>query len=276
MRRRVQRRLPGRRRHGRPRGDRRHVGRRDGDVPHRVSTQDRHRHGFRTRGAGEPRRADRRPVDRSGVRRRTRHVRGRAHGAGGAPPSRRPCHRVDRSVARRSEAILGHADRAAADVRRPGGHRDRERAPLQRAQRAHCAAHAIGGRIARIGRGGPGGQLDARSGHGPVDDRRAGAAIDRRRRRLDLRIRRDEAAIPAPFLRWPARRSPRSAARDADAPGRRRARPHGDHRRARRDPRRRRRARLSRAAFATASSSSACARCSPCRCCATTICWAAS
>ncbi len=36
-------------------------------------------------------------------------------------------------VARLSRAVPGAAGRAAADLRRPGGHRDRERAPVQRA-----------------------------------------------------------------------------------------------------------------------------------------------
>ena len=32
-------------------------------------------------------------------------------------------------------AVFGQADRAPGDVRRPGGHRDRERAPVQESRR---------------------------------------------------------------------------------------------------------------------------------------------
>ena len=53
---------------------------------------------------------------------------------GGALGPRRPRNRVDRRLARRSEAVLRHAGRPAGDVRRPGGDRDRERAAVQDAR----------------------------------------------------------------------------------------------------------------------------------------------
>ena len=41
-------------------------------------------------------------------------------------------HRGHRDVAARGRALHGQADRAGRDLRRPGGNRDRERAPVQR------------------------------------------------------------------------------------------------------------------------------------------------
>ena len=70
--------------------------------------------------------------------------------------------RRDRRRPRRSPAVSRRADRAAPDLRRPGGHRHRERAPVQGAGGADARADAIGGRAAGAGRGRPGGQLDAR------------------------------------------------------------------------------------------------------------------
>ena len=49
----------------------------------------------------------------------------------------------------RTRAVLRQPDRAAADLRRPGGHRDRERAAVHGTGGAHARADAIGRRAAR-------------------------------------------------------------------------------------------------------------------------------
>ena len=99
--------------------------------------------------------------------------------------------------ARRGPAVLRQADRAAADLRRPGGHRHRERPPVHRAAGAHRRAHALGGRAGGAGRGRPRHLLHAgprdRAGHRRVAGQRAG----RDRRRRDLRVRRRRRAPSA-------------------------------------------------------------------------------
>ena len=74
------------------------------------------------------------------------------------------------------------------DLRRPGRHRDRERAPVRRGAGAHARARAVGGRIARAWRGHPGGQLHARPANRARRDCRQGDAAFRHRGRRDLRV----------------------------------------------------------------------------------------
>ena len=94
-------------------------------------------------------------------------------------------------------AVHRQADRAAEDLRRPGGHRHRERPPVHRAAGAHRGADALGGRAGGAGRGGAHHLLHAgsrdRAGHRRVAGQRAG----RDRRRRDLRVRRRDARLPA-------------------------------------------------------------------------------
>ena len=65
---------------------------------------------------------------------------------------------------RRTCDVLRPTDRHAPDLRRPGGHRDREHAAVQGAAVAHAGTRALGRAAACAGRGKPGGQLDARPG----------------------------------------------------------------------------------------------------------------
>ena len=99
---------------------------------------------------------------------------------------------------RRAEAASVHrqADRAAADLRRPGGDRDRERAAVQGAGGAHgelTRRSASCGRWARSGR-----PSARRSTCATVlrNDRRARDRARRHRRRRDLRVRRGARAVP--------------------------------------------------------------------------------
>ena len=70
----------------------------------------------------------------------TRRSRWRANGAASAAsPGRRSCWRNHR-LPPRGEAILGQADRTAPELRGAGGHRDRERATIQRNQGGARAA----------------------------------------------------------------------------------------------------------------------------------------
>ena len=93
-------------------------------------------------------------------------------------------------AARRAGPVLRQADRAAADLRRPGGDRDRERAPVQRDQGGARAADGDGRDPA---------------GHLAVADRRpAGVRCDRRARAGALRRphRRRLRATTASWSTW--------------------------------------------------------------------------
>ena len=82
----------------------------------------------------------------------------------------------------RSSAVYRQTDRAAQNLRRPGGHRDRERAPVQ----------GIAGAQRRIARGPGASDGDGRGArhHQPLaDGRAAGPRRHRRERRPGLRNR---------------------------------------------------------------------------------------
>ena len=65
----------------------------------------------------------------------------------------------------RSAPFTDSADRADGDLRRPGGHRHRERAPADRAAGAHRRAHPVGRGAPGPRRGQPGPQLHPRPRH---------------------------------------------------------------------------------------------------------------
>ena len=67
--------------------------------------------------------------------------------------------------------LLAESGRAAEDLRRPGGHRRRERAAVQRAAAAHRRARPLRRAAPRPPRRGPGGELDARPGRRPAGHR---------------------------------------------------------------------------------------------------------
>ena len=112
-----------------------------------------------------------RSVSRRPIEARRPSTRGARHAVGGGYRScsrSRCCAKATPigaiTVARaRGPAVLGHADRAAQDLRRPGGHRDRERATVQGAASPDRGADALGGAAHGAGRGRSGGQLHARS-----------------------------------------------------------------------------------------------------------------
>ena len=82
--------------------------------------------------------------------------------------------RRDRAVADGTEAVQRPAGRARQDLRRPGGHRDRERPPVQRDARGAGAAAGL--------RRGALGDLELDRGHGPgvrEDPRELRAAVRR-------------------------------------------------------------------------------------------------
>ena len=97
---------------------------------------------------------------------------------------------------RRARAVLERRDPAPADLHRAGRHRDRERAPLQRAGGAHRAAHAVGRRAPGARRGQPGGQLHPRPGRGARDHRRPRGAAVRQRPGRGVRVRRAHPDVP--------------------------------------------------------------------------------
>jgi hypothetical protein len=201
----VQRRLPRRWTNVRARGDRRHVADASGAFRRRVSAHPRHRHRVRPRSMRVPRRPDRDLMsdpDYAGAP-------GTFVGARtvlGVPLVRDgPRDRVDRRVARRGQAFLRHADRAAADVRRPGSHRDRERAPLQRAQRTHAQLTRSVGELRALGEVG-------QAVSSTLDLGTVLSTIVARARQLtgvdgwlDLRVRRRAPGVPAAFRRRPSR-----------------------------------------------------------------------
>ena len=171
----------------------------------------------------------------------------------------------------RTGAIPRRADRAAQNLRRPGGDRDRERAPVQGAGSAHAGAHRSVGPAHGARRGGAGGQLDARAGDRAQDDRLPGGAAHRARRRIDLRVRRARRRVPAAggrehvatmSSRTSARRPPARATARSGAPPLRSSRP--------RSPTRSTTATKARAR--NCSSARDIARSSRCRCCARTTC----
>ena len=86
----------------------------------------------------------------------------------------------------------------AKDLRRPGGHRHRERAPVPGAAGADGRADALGGAAHGARRCRPGAQLDPRSGHGAPDHRDARQPAGRDRRLLRLRVRRGDRRLPPP------------------------------------------------------------------------------
>ena len=129
-------------RRGRPAHARRRARRgRGGDRRHSQGVPAPHcpRHHDRTRGPGSTRRAHRghaaRPrVHPSAARYDRPAIRShRPHLSRGAP------HRRGERLARRGETLHRQADRAAPDLRRPGGDRHRERAPVQRSWRRATA-----------------------------------------------------------------------------------------------------------------------------------------
>ncbi len=83
-----------------------------------------------------------------------------------------------------------NADHAAADLRRPGRDRDRERTAVQGAGDADPGSHAIGRRAEGAGRSRSGGRLDARPRDRAPHDRLARDRARRHGRRRDLRVRR--------------------------------------------------------------------------------------
>ena len=101
-------------------------------------------------------------------------------------------------LARTSQAVHGRADRAGHDLRRPGRHRDRERAPVRRGAGAHARAEPLGRGAAGAGRGQPGGQLDARAAGGAARDRRPCGGACRGGCRRVLRLRRERPGVPPP------------------------------------------------------------------------------
>ena len=76
----------------------------------------------------------------------------------------------------RGPAVHRRAGRAARDLRRPGGHRHRERPPVQGAAGADRRAHPLGPGAAGAGRGRPGAQLHARPRDRAQHDRRRRAS----------------------------------------------------------------------------------------------------
>ena len=109
------------------------------------------------------------------------------------------------------------AAHTGADLCRPGGDRDRERAPVQGAGGAHRSTDEIRRPADRARRGEPDAQLDARPRQGAADDRLAGRAAVRSRRRRDLRIRRGTRGVQS------ARRRERAAGDRRAEPRRTRA-----------------------------------------------------
>ncbi len=114
--------------------------------------------------------------------------RGRA--AGGAPSRCRCCvrrtHRGHHRHPGRTAAVLRQADRAAPDLRRPGGDRHRERAAVQGARGAEPRADR--------GAGAADGHQRDPAGHRRVADRRA-AGARRHRRERGPALRRDDAVV---------------------------------------------------------------------------------
>ena len=90
------------------------------------------------------------------------------------------------SIAAGGRAVHRKADRAGQNFRGPGGDRDRECAAAQRTARAHRRAGALGRGAEGAVRGRAGGQLDARSRRGAVDDPQPLGRADRVRCRRDL------------------------------------------------------------------------------------------
>ena len=84
------------------------------------------------------------------------------------------------------------------DLRRPGGHRHRERAPVQGTRSPDPGPDALGGRASGARRCRPGAQFDTRSGHGAPDHRDARQPAGRWRRVLRLRVRRGDRNLPPP------------------------------------------------------------------------------
>jgi len=69
--------------------------------------------------------------------------------SGDPPAARRRCDRRDHDSAHGGSALLRQPDRPAPDLRRPGGHRDRERAPVQGTGSAQPRAHHGAGQTDR-------------------------------------------------------------------------------------------------------------------------------
>ena len=98
---------------------------------------------------------------------------------------------------RRVEAFYRARDRSRYDLCRPGGDRDRECAAVRRIARSHRRARALGRRAEDAGRGRAGGQLDARSEGGAVDDPDRLARDDLGDRRGGLSLHPGRARLPA-------------------------------------------------------------------------------
>ena len=83
------------------------------------------------------------------------------------------------------------------DLCRPGGDRDRECPAVQRIARPHRRARELGRRAEDAERGRAGGQLDARSADGAVDDSQRLARADLGECRGDFSLQPRRARIPA-------------------------------------------------------------------------------
>ena len=108
--------------------------------------------------------------------------------------SRHPTYERERSYRRhhdpsyRVEAIHRQANRAGRHLRRPGSHRDRERAIVRRSASTHTRALPIGRGAPRARRGVSSSELDTRSRNGTFHHRRKGSAALRYRSRRHLRL----------------------------------------------------------------------------------------
>ena len=110
--------------------------------------------------------------------------------------------------AARAVSLPGQADRTLADLRRPGGDRDRERAPVRRSAGAHARADGIAAAADRDRRHAQGHQpLAVRLQTGFRSADRVGGRTLRRQSRLDLRCAKATSfrsgAHPAPLPECP-------------------------------------------------------------------------
>ena len=92
-------------------------------------------------------------------------------------------------------AFSDDPDRAAPNLRRPGGHRDRERAAAHRAAGTDAGPDSIGRATHGAGRGRAGGQLHARSRDGADHHRLTGRPAVGAGRRRGVRVRRGHRGV---------------------------------------------------------------------------------
>ncbi len=104
----------------------------------------------------------------------------------------------DHRHGRSGEGVLPAAGGAPRNLRRPGRDRHRERPPLHGAPSADRRAHPVGRGAAGAQRGQPDGQLHPGPSHRADHDRQPRRAARRGGRRRGLRVRRDDAGLPAP------------------------------------------------------------------------------